>query len=79
MLRIWMRVIGHELVQAKAEDGTQYDMLKVKFRGLGDDGKSVACAMVDPVRMADYRIGAKYELSFDARQTELPLGVANVS
>jgi len=73
-LQVRMRVIGHELVTVKDQDvADEYDMLKIKLRGRGDDKKTVATILVDPEHAATYPLGEHGELIFEIRQQRLAL------
>lgn len=71
-----VKIIGHQLVTVKEKgvpEADEHDMLRVSFRGIGDDSKTRGHIMVDPEHARDYPLGDKGVLTFEIRQQKLEL------
>jgi hypothetical protein len=72
------KIVGHELKEEreKQPDGTvfTYDMLHVKMRGVGGDGKTRVTIVREPSEREKFPLGDVCEMRFEIRQTRLDLG-----
>jgi len=77
--KIELKIVGHELVttQVKTAKRGVYetrDRLKVKFRGLGGDARTVLTLMTDPGQQDEFPLGQLAEISVRIPQTSMDLG-----
>lgn len=69
---IGTRIVAHELVTLKDQDGESYEMLKIKARGV-DDKRSKFEWLVAPDRADEYPLAEIGEVSFTIRQQRMDL------
>lgn len=72
------KIVGHELKEEKEKqaDGSvvTYDMLHVKMRGVGSDGKTRVTIVREPSERETFPLGDICTTRFEILQTRLPIG-----